>query len=141
STDRAVPAAEDRYTYGGGLHAAEHGVIQLAPLELMIDNADVGGLSTLGHDHETVPGPTWFVHDGIDGGVGFAKAIYEQFDTLASRTREHITDCSCDRRRGCPLCVMSEHCGNNNDPLDKAAGRLILDDVLAAVESASDGSG
>ncbi len=141
STDRAVPAAEDRYTYGGGLHAAEHGVIQLAPLELMIDNADVGGLSTLGHDHETVPGPTWFVHDGIDGGVGFAKAIYEQFDTLAARTREHITDCSCDRRRGCPLCVMSEHCGNNNDPLDRAAGRLILDDVLAAVESAPDGSG
>ncbi|MFB6169238.1 MAG: DEAD/DEAH box helicase [Haloferacaceae archaeon] len=138
-TDRDVPAAEDRYTYGGGLHAAEHGLIQLAPLELMIDNADIGGLSTLGHDHETIPGPTWFVHDGIDGGIGFTKAIYEQFDTLAARTREHLADCACGRRRGCPLCVMSEHCGNNNDPLDKATGRLVLDDVLAAVESASDG--
>jgi DEAD/DEAH box helicase domain-containing protein len=136
-TDSQVPDAQDRYTYAGGLHAVEHGIIQLAPLELMIDNSDIGGLSTLGHPHETIPGPTWFVHDGIDGGIGFTKAIYEHFVALAERTREHITDCACDRRRGCPLCVMSEDCGNNNDPLDTATGRLILDDVLAAIRDTS----
>ena len=32
------------------------------------------------------------------------------------------------------MCVMSEHCGNNNDPLDRATGTMILDDVLAAFE-------
>ena len=130
--DDTVPTEEARYTYGGGIHGAEHGVIQLAPLELMIDNADIGGLSTIAHPHETIPGPTWFVHDGIEGGIGFAKAIYEQFELIARRTRAHITDCDCDRRRGCPLCVMSEHCGNNNDPLDRRTATLILDDVLAA---------
>lgn len=135
-TDSQVPDEPDRYTYAGGLHAVEHGIIQLAPLELLIDNSDIGGLSTLRHPHETVPGPTWFVHDGIDGGIGFTKAIYEHFGTLAERTREHVADCSCDRRRGCPLCVMSEDCGNNNDPLDTATGRSILDDVLAAVRDA-----
>lgn len=140
-TDRAgedlhVPMEQQRYTYAGGLHAAEHGIIQLAPLELMIDNSDIGGLSTPSHPHETIPGPTWFVHDGIDGGVGFSKAIYEHFETLAERTREHIDDCECGRRRGCPLCVMSEDCGNNNDPLDTATGTMILDDVLAAIRDA-----
>ena len=99
----------------------------------MIDNADVGGLSTPSHGHETFPGPTWFVHDGIDGGIGFSKAIYEQFDTLAERTREGIADCECGRRRGCPMCVMSEHCGNNNDPLDTLTGSMILEDVLDAM--------
>ena len=139
-TDRAgddprVPTEQARYTYAGGLHAAEHGVIQLAPLELMIDNSDIGGLSTPAHPDETIPGPTWFVHDGIDGGVGFSKAIYDHFETLAERTREHIADCDCGRR-GCPLCVMSEDCGNNNDPLDTATGTMILDDVLAAIRDA-----
>jgi DEAD/DEAH box helicase domain-containing protein len=136
--DALVPEAEDRYTYAGGLHAAEHGVIRLAPLELLIDNRDVGGLSTPRHAHETVPGPVWFVHDGIDGGVGFSRAIYEQFDALAARTREHLADCDCGRRRGCPLCVMSEDCGNDNDPLDRVTGRLILDDVLDALPGARD---
>lgn len=134
SRDLQVPEAEDRYTYAGGLHAAEHGVIQLAPLELLIDSSDVGGLSTARHHDETIPGPVWFVHDGIDGGIGFTRAIYDHFDTILARTREHIDDCDCRRRRGCPLCVMSEDCGNDNDPLDRATARLILDDVRAALE-------
>jgi len=133
-SDDDVPLEQDRYTYAGGLHAAEHGVIQLAPLELMIDNADIGGLSTPQHGHETIPGPTWFVHDAVEGGIGFSKAIYENFSTLAQRTREHIADCECNRRRGCPMCIMSEHCGNRNDPLDSLTGTMILDDVLAAVK-------
>lgn len=132
--DPHVPMEHARYTYAGGLHAAEHGVIQLAPLELMIDNNDIGGLSTPSYPHESTPGPTWFVHDGIDGGVGFSKAIYEHIGTLSKRTREHIADCDCGRRRGCPLCVMSEDCGNNNDPLDTATGTLILDDLLTALD-------
>jgi DEAD/DEAH box helicase domain-containing protein len=34
---------------------------------------------------------------------------------------------------------MSEHCGNNNDPLDTLTGTMILDDVLGAVtETESD---
>lgn len=132
--DALVPEESDRYTYAGGIHAAEHGVIQLAPLELLVDDNDIGGLSMLRHPHETVDGPVWFVHDGIDGGIGFARAIYEHFDTIAERTLEHMDDCDCDRRRGCPMCVMSENCGNNNDPLDRATARLILDDVLGALE-------
>jgi DEAD/DEAH box helicase domain-containing protein len=137
-TDRAgrdprVPEGEKRYTYGGGIHAAEHGVIQLAPLELLIDNNDIGGLSMPEHPAESIPGPVWFVHDGIDGGIGFARSIYEHFDTIVERTYEHIAECDCGRRRGCPLCVMSEDCGNQNDPLDRATGQIVLGDVIDAL--------
>jgi DEAD/DEAH box helicase domain-containing protein len=133
SRDARVPGEEARYTYAGGIHAAEHGVIQLAPLELMVDNNDIGGLSTPRHHDETIPGPVWFVHDGIDGGVGFTRAIYEAFDTIIERTKAHIGSCDCGRRRGCPLCVMSEDCGNSNDPLDRATAALILEDVIGAL--------
>lgn len=133
SRDPRVSGEEARYTYAGGIHAAEHGVIQLAPLELMIDNNDIGGLSTPQHHDETTPGPVWFVHDGIDGGVGFTRAIYEEFDRIVERTREHVESCDCERRRGCPLCVMSEDCGNSNDPLDRATAALILEDVIEAL--------
>lgn len=119
-----------RYTYAGGIHAAEHGVIQLAPLELMIDNADIGGLSTPAHHDDRIPGPVWFVHDGIDGGIGFSRAIYNNFEDIAERTYDHLESCDCQRRRGCPLCIMSEHCGNRNDPLDRIVGHQILADVI-----------
>jgi len=32
------------------------------------------------------------------------------------------------------MCIMSEHCGNRNDPLDSLTGTMILDDILAAIE-------
>ncbi|SDG28106.1 DEAD/DEAH box helicase [Halorientalis regularis] len=139
-TDRAgrdplVPEGEKRYTYGGGIHAAEHGVIQLAPLELLIDNNDIGGLSMPEHPDEAIPGPVWFVHDGIDGGIGFTRSIFDNFETILRRTREHIAGCDCGQRRGCPMCIMSEDCGNQNDPLDRATGQLIIDDVIAALDS------
>jgi len=137
--DRRVPDEPSLYTYAGGIHAAEHGLIGVSPLELLIDNADVGGLSTVAHPDETIPGPVWFVHDGVDGGIGFTRAIYDHFDSLVRRTRRHLAECQCGRRRGCPLCVMSEHCGNDNDPLDRATADVILGDVCAAVERAEDG--
>lgn len=119
-----------RYTYAGGIHAAEHGIIQLAPLELMIDNSDIGGLSMPAHHDDRIPGPVWFVHDGIDGGIGFSRAIYNNFDDIAERTYDHLGTCDCQRRRGCPLCIMSEHCGNQNDPLDRVVGHQILSDII-----------
>jgi DEAD/DEAH box helicase domain-containing protein len=119
-----------RYTYAGGIHAAEHGVIQLAPLELMIDNSDIGGLSMPAHHDDRIPGPVWFVHDGVDGGIGFSRAIYNNFEDIAGRTYDHLESCECQRRRGCPMCIMSEHCGNQNDPLDRHVGYKILGDVL-----------
>jgi len=128
-----LSAEPKRYTYPGGSHAAGHEIIQLAPLELMIDNSDFAGLSTTQHHREAIPGPAWFVHDGIDGGIGFSKAIYENIDTLAARTRDYTADCDCGRR-GCPLCIMSEDCGNRNDPLDSVTGGMIPEDLLVALE-------
>ena len=99
--------------FAGGIHAAEHGLISLLPLELLCDRGDVGGLSTPHHDHTGAS--TVFVYDGHPGGVGLARGAHARIDALLSRTGRMIDACGCTD--GCPACVQSPHCGNANDPL------------------------
>jgi DEAD/DEAH box helicase domain-containing protein len=100
----------------GALHAAEHGIIELAPTELMLDSRDLGGLSIASHPE--TQRPTVFIYDGVDGGLGFSHAIYDELTPLARATAYLIEHCACTRPRGCPACVMSSSCGSGNDPLD-----------------------
>ncbi len=150
--------------YAGGLHAAEHATIGVAPLELTLDKRDLGGLATLTIDShlavdgdgesgrgddgpgsfaaaqaivkeqasalEGEPSSGWFIYDGIEGGLGFSRAIYEEFEAVAERAREHISGCECGRVDGCPACVMDDQCGNDNQPLHREAAVDVLDQLL-----------
>lgn len=148
--------------YIAGLHAAEHAMIKTAPLELMLDKNDVGGLSTLVLDtHYLQPelesvdvdglsleaaqhrletrtqrldegvSSGWFIYDGIEGGVGFSKAIYDRFESLAARARDSLRDCSCGQPNGCPACTFDENCGNDNKPLLRASAVDVFDLLLS----------
>ncbi|MFC6717461.1 DEAD/DEAH box helicase [Natrialbaceae archaeon GCM10025810] len=154
--------------YAGGLHAAEHATIGVAPLELMVDKRDLGGLATLtidshleravaseedeaarnsgrtpenvaaaeatvraiANDLEREPKSGWFIYDGVEGGLGFARAIYENFEAVAKRARDHVAGCDCGLVGGCPACVMDEQCGNDNQPLHRHAAVDVLDQLL-----------
>ena len=72
----------------------------------------------------------WFIYDGVDGGLGFARAIYEQFEALAERARDQLATCRCGRPNGCPACTFDENCGNDNKPLLRAAAVDVLDQLL-----------
>ncbi|PSP82210.1 helicase [Halobacteriales archaeon QS_1_68_17] len=122
-----APLGEREYTFLGGLHGAEHAMIKLAPLELHLSKSDLGGLSTL--SHPATGGPTWFVHDAVDGGVGFARSIFGHASAVARRTRERVAACDCGVQ-GCPSCLMDHQCGNRNEPLHAPATVGILDAVL-----------
>ncbi|WP_458189596.1 DEAD/DEAH box helicase [Haladaptatus sp. NG-WS-4] len=108
--------------FGGAIHAAEHGMISLFPLELLCDRRDIGGLSTPLHPHTGTS--TIFIYDGYPGGVGLTREGYETVESLMYNTREMIRACDCES--GCPSCVQSPHCGNANDPLDKALAFHLL---------------
>jgi len=114
--------------FGGGLHGAEHGMIKLTPLELRMDTSDLGGLSTPRHAETGVP--TWFIHDAVDGGLGFSRRIYEQFETIAGRTRDRVAGCDCGGTGGCPACIMDSQCGNQNRFLHTTATVSVLDRVI-----------
>jgi DEAD/DEAH box helicase domain-containing protein len=113
-------------SFGGALHAGEHGMIGLLPLFAMCDRADIGGLSTPVHRQSRLP--TIFVYDGYPGGVGISRRGYDAFESLARDTLGIITRCPCER--GCPACIQSPKCGNWNEPLSKDGAVSLLRYVL-----------
>lgn len=114
--------------YLGGMHALEHGIIGMAPLELMMDKNDLGGQSVF--NHPELDNGAIIIYDGVPGGLGFSKSIYNQFEDIVSHTGEMIHTCACPGNEGCPACVMSSNCGDNNEPLQTDVSVGIVDALL-----------
>jgi DEAD/DEAH box helicase domain-containing protein len=122
--------AEASRDLAGGLHGAEHAIIALMPLHVMCDRGDIGGLSSpaFGESGE----PAIFVYDAYEGGVGLAEKAYEILPQLFATSYELVRDCRC--QEGCPSCIYSPKCGNDNQPLDKEATVLILRELCRRPE-------
>jgi len=111
----------------GGLHAVEHACIGMLPLLAMCDRMDLGGVSTA--RHADTEGALVCVYDAYPGGVGLAERGFEVLEEWWQTTLEAIRACPC--RAGCPSCIHSPKCGNNNEPLDKEAAVMLLEGLLA----------
>ncbi len=110
----------------GSLHAAEHACIGLLPLFAMCDRWDIGGLSIL--IHPDTGKPQIFIYDGFPGGIGITEKAFALLESLWKTTLETIEQCPCEF--GCPSCVQSPKCGNNNEPLDKKGAVILLKGLL-----------
>jgi DEAD/DEAH box helicase domain-containing protein len=115
--------------FAGGLHAVEHAMIAMSPLYAMCDRWDIGGVSTPAQSDTGEP--TIFIYDGFEGGIGISETLYAQIEELFQATRQLITNCECTD--GCPSCIYSPKCGNENKPLDKRAAKIILKALLKSI--------
>ena len=128
--------------FAGGLHGAEHALIGLFPLHTMCDRFDIGGLST--NYHEDTQEATIFIYDGYEGGIGICEKAVDVFVDLLKSTLDLLNNCTC--QSGCPACIYSPKCGNDNKPLHKNATkyileymcRLISDDASAVTEKVNE---
>jgi DEAD/DEAH box helicase domain-containing protein len=112
--------------FAGGLHAIEHAMIAISPLHAMCDPRDLGGVST--ELHRDTMEPTIFVYDGYKGGIGLSEKLHELLPELLSTTLNLVRDCKCED--GCPSCIYSSKCGNNNEPLDKKTAIVLLNYLI-----------
>ena len=111
----------------GGLHAVEHAAIAILPLFALCDRNDIGGVST--PFHPDTGRAQIFIYDAYPGGVGIAEKGFDMITELWQATLRVIAECPC--QEGCPSCIQSPKCGNNNKPLDKKAAQMLLEGLLS----------
>jgi DEAD/DEAH box helicase domain-containing protein len=117
--------ASRRASFAGALHACEHAAIGVLPLFALCDRNDIGGVSTPGNG-----GPAYvYIYDAYPGGVGIAEMGYELVEKLWQATLSLVSQCPC--YEGCPSCIQSPKCGNNNEPLDKEGAIALLEALTA----------
>jgi len=124
--DAVERVGKARLDFAGGLHAAEHAAIGILPLFALCDRHDIGGVST--PLHPDTGRAQVFIYDAYPGGIGIAEKGYDMIMQLWQATLWTIKECPC--REGCPSCIQSPKCGNNNKPLNKKASRMLLEGLL-----------
>ena len=117
---------KEQLDFAGGLHATEHAAIGILPLFALCDRNDIGGVST--PLHPDTGRAQVFIYDAYPGGIGIAEKGFDFIEELWQATLKAITECPCEE--GCPSCIQSPKCGNNNKPLDKKAALILLEGLL-----------
>jgi len=99
----------------------------------MCDRWDIGGVSTVCHADTSQP--TIFIYDAFEGGIGLAEKATELITELVDMARGLVMGCSCDI--GCPACIYSPKCGNDNKPLDKEGTIILLDELAQLIATST----
>lgn len=129
--DKLEKAYTAKDAYAGSLHGAEHALIAMFPLLVLCDRFDIGGFST--NYHPQTGKATIFIYDAYEGGIGLAEKAVEVFEDLLKVTRDMVKACKCTD--GCPSCIYSPKCGNDNKPLHKAGTKYLLESILDLMKS------
>ncbi len=126
--DAVRAGLEERFLhFMGSIHALEHALIGLLPLQAMADRNDFGGISIPLHPQTGLP--CVFVYDGLPGGAGLTRQAFAGARELLEATRRVVGACPCED--GCPSCVHSPKCGSGNRPISKQGALALLDELLA----------
>lgn len=125
---------EDQFLhFMGSIHALEHAMIGMMPLEVMADRNDFGGISIPLHPQLGLPAV--FIYDGLPGGAGLSHSAFTTAENLLDATQKVIAGCECED--GCPSCIQSPKCGAGNRPLSKEGVLFLLDEISSTDYGAS----
>ncbi|BAL80944.1 DEAD/DEAH box helicase [Caldisericum exile] len=111
----------------GAIHAAEHAMVGVTPLVVQCDRNDIGGVSHPLHPDTGMT--TIFLYDGIEGGIGITEKAYDRIEDLLEKALRSVSSCPC--KDGCPSCIYSPKCGNENNPLSKNGAIMLLYEILS----------
>lgn len=103
------------------VHAVEHVLIAAAQTVVGAGLTDMGGVS--------FPTGHVFVYDSLPGGSGCSKLLFARLEEALKRAYRIVKSCSCVD--GCPKCVYSPYCGNNNRVLSRRKALHLLEKVVS----------
>ncbi len=101
-------------------HAIEHTLISATHPVCGASLGEMGGIS--------YPSGDIVLYDGAHGGSGLARLLYERFEKAEELAYNIISNCKCFD--GCPRCIYSPYCGNNNKVLSRRKAVKVLYNIL-----------
>ncbi len=101
-------------------HAIEHTLISAARPVCGAALGELGGIS--------YPSGDIVIYDAAPGGSGLARLLYERFEKAEELALEIMKSCTCED--GCPRCIYSPYCGNNNRVLSRHKAIAVLEKVF-----------
>ncbi len=108
---------EDLFSAISSYHALEHVLISASKPVAGVADTDLGGIS--------YPSGHIVIYDSSPGGNGASKLVLERFDRVFEIAEVIVSSCNCED--GCPRCVYSPYCGNNNRFLSRRGALRLLD--------------
>ena len=109
------------------IHGLEHLLISLIPTLALCDRRDVGSLyeSSFGGEKSV---SYIVIYDLVPGGIGLAERASRGIEHLLRLASQVITTCGCTD--GCPYCIQSGWCFQENSCLSKQATSVLLSHLL-----------
>jgi len=101
-------------------HAIEHVLISAGETLVGASLTDMGGIS--------FPTGHIFIYDAFPGGSGITKLLLKRLKEAFLRAYRILSKCRCID--GCPKCIFSPYCGNNNKFLSRRRALVILEDIM-----------
>ena len=110
----------NEYQNAEAFHAIEHALITASQTLVGASHTDLGGVS--------FPSGHIYIYDSYPGGSGVSKLLMKRFERALVRAYKILSECTC--KDGCPRCIYSPYCGNNNKTLSRVRAKYVLEKVL-----------
>ncbi len=103
-------------------HALEHVLISASRPVVGASDTDLSGVS--------YPTGHIVIYDSHVGGNGASRLVFERLEEVQVMAESIVGSCTCED--GCPKCVFSPYCGNNNRFLSRKGALRVLRSLRAA---------
>ncbi|BDR91098.1 DEAD/DEAH box helicase [Vulcanisaeta souniana] len=110
---------------GRAYHATEHVIIMVGENVIGAGPTDLGGIS--------YPTGHIIIYDSYPGGSGTAKMLLKRINDVLRISLDVLTHCTC--ADGCPKCVYSPYCGNDNHYLSRRNAIRVIDAIIKGAQS------
>lgn len=109
-------------------HATEHVLISAGRVVAGASLTDLSGIS--------YPSGHVIIYDSVIGGSGVAKLLYDRLEDAYEVALDIVGKCDCED--GCPKCVYSPYCGNNNKMLSRKKSFRLISEVIKGKAASCD---